>query len=47
MNPAATEYPDKLMKVELPIVSDDQCQSDMRDKGWDVRIIFENIFQIC
>jgi len=38
LNPAATEYPDKLMKIELPIVSDEQCQSEMTEKGWDVTI---------
>merc|ERR550519_2358125 len=38
LNPAATEYPDKLMKVELPIVSDEQCESEMREKGWDITI---------
>merc|ERR1712013_78814 len=38
LNPAATEYPDKLMKIELPIVSDEQCQSEMTEKGWGVTI---------
>ena len=41
LNPAATEYPDKLMKIELPIVSDEQCQSEMTEKGWAVRINFD------
>ena len=41
LNPAATEYPDKLMKIELPIVSDEQCQSEMTEKGWEVRINFD------
>jgi len=34
LDPAATEYPNKLMKVELEIVSDEICQSDMEANGW-------------
>merc|ERR1719347_681764 len=34
-------YPDKLMKVEVPIISDDQCRKDLGPdgKGWDREII--------
>merc|ERR1719347_348222 len=40
LDPQAEQYPDKLMKVEVPIVSDEQCQADMGldGKGWDITI---------
>merc|ERR1712142_235598 len=40
LDPAAEQYPNKLMKVEVPIISDEQCQADMGldGKGCDITI---------
>merc|ERR1711892_565591 len=40
LDAGATEYPDKLMKLEVPIVSDEKCQADMGPDGigWGITI---------